>query len=319
MPPIVPAFLLIFAAVGAAMLAAQKYLEDRRKCRVTELLSTVSRVQAVSAPLLKERGAARGPLVERLFGAVHRSLESQIRQAGLEWTPERLAGLSALAGCAGVVVGLVAPVNLPPFVRAIVLGAAMGVLPLVSLRRARAKRLAAFEEQFPEALDFMARSMRAGHAFTVSLEMLGDEMPDPLSKEIRTLFNEQNLGAPLEEAMRKLTDRVPLLDVRFFASAVMLQKQTGGNLNEILSRLAYVIRERFRLKGQVRAASAHGRATAGILGALPLMTCFALLFVAPGYMQSMVADPDGKLILAGCAVAQVIGNLVIRRIIDIKV
>ncbi|HWQ54414.1 MAG TPA: type II secretion system F family protein [Bryobacteraceae bacterium] len=319
MPPIVPAFLLIFAAVCAAMLAAQKCLEDRRKRRVTELLSTVARVQAAAAPLLKETGAARGPLVERLFGAMRRSLENQIRQAGLDWTPERLAGLCALAAGAGIGVGLVVPVNFPPVVRAAVLAAVMGVLPVVSLRRARAKRLAAFEEQFPDALDFMARSMRAGHAFTVSLEMLGDEMPEPLSKEIRTLFNEQNLGAPLEEAMRKLTDRVPLLDVRFFASAVLLQKQTGGNLNEILSRLAYVIRERFRLKGQVKAASAHGRATAGILGALPLITCVALLFVAPGYMQGMMADPDGKLILAGCVVAQVIGNLVIRRIIDIKV
>ena len=118
------------------------------------------------------------------------------------------------------------------------------------------------EEQFPESLDFLARSMRAGHAFSISLEMLGEEMADPLGQEYRTLFNEQNLGAPLDVALRNFAERVPLLDVRFFTSSVLLQKQTGGNLSEILGRLAYVIRERFRLKGQVKAASAHGRMTA---------------------------------------------------------
>ena len=161
--------------------------------------------------------------------------------------------------------------------------------------------------------------MRAGHAFTISLEMLADEMEDPLGKEIRTLFNEQNLGAPLEVALGKLTSRIPLLDVRFFASAVLLQKQTGGNLNEVLSRLSYVIRERFRLKGQVKAASAHGRMTAGILSALPAVTLVALLLVAPGYIQGMLADPDGKYLLGGSVAAQVVGNFIIRRIIDIKV
>jgi tight adherence protein B len=144
-------------------------------------------------------------------------------------------------------------------------------------------------------------------------------MPDPVGMEFRTLFNEQNLGAPIELALRNLTERVPLLDVRFFASAVMMQRQTGGNLSEILARLAYVIRERFRLKGQVRAASAHGRMTAGILTAMPIVTTLALLAVAPGYLQGMAADEDGRKLIAGCIVAQVIGNLCIRKIIRIKV
>ena len=122
---------------------------------------------------------------------------------------------------------------------------------------------------------------------------------DPLGQEFRTLFNEQNLGAPLEVALRNLVERVPLLDVRFFSSSVMLQKQTGGNLSEILSRLAYVIRERFRLKGQVKAASAHGRLTAAILTVLPIATMCGLLMVAPGYLQGMAADPDGKWLIVG--------------------
>ncbi len=317
--PIAVAFVLIFAAAGAAMLAAHHYLEGRRRRQVNELLSTVARVERPDTPLLIETGAARGPLVERLFGDARRNLENRIRQAGLDWKAERLVALSALCALGGALFGLLLPLPWEPGWRAAAFSAALAAVPFLKLRHARSRRLAAFEEQFPEALDFLARSMRAGHAFTVSLDMVSEEMPDPLGKEFRTLFNEHNLGAPLEEALRKLTARVPLLDVRFFASAVMLQKQTGGNLNEILSRLAYVIRERFRLKGQVKAASAHGRTTAAILGVLPVLTFFALMVVAPGYVQGMLNDPDGKYILAGCVFSQLIGNLVIRKIIDIKV
>jgi tight adherence protein B len=199
------------------------------------------------------------------------------------------------------------------------LAAALVSLPYVYVRRTRKKRLDTLEEQFPEALDFLARSMRAGHAFTISLEMIGEEVRDPLGQEFRALFNEQNLGAALETALANFTLRVPLLDVRFFTSSVMLQKQTGGNLSEILQRLAYVIRERFKLKGQVKAASAHGRMTAGILTVLPVVTMLGLLFVAPGYLQGMADDPDGKKMIGAAIVAQVLGNYFIKKIINIKV
>jgi tight adherence protein B len=175
------------------------------------------------------------------------------------------------------------------------------------------------EEQFPEALDFLARSVRAGHAFLISLSMVGEHVPEPLSMELRTLFNEINLGAPLGQALENLTTRVPLLDFRFFTSTIMLQRQTGGNLNEILGRLAHVIRERFRLKGEVKSASAHGRLTAGILTVLPILTGFALLAVAPGYLQGMANDPDGKYMIVGAGVMVLLGNYFIRRIIKIKV
>jgi tight adherence protein B len=149
--------------------------------------------------------------------------------------------------------------------------------------------------------------------------MLGEEMADPLGQEFRTLFNEQNLGAPIDLALHNFTQRVPLLDVRFFTSSVLLQKQTGGNLSEILGRLAYVIRERFRLKGAVKAASAHGRMTATILTLLPVGTMMCLLFVAPGYLQGMAADETGKMLI-GCAIgAQLLGNFFIKKIINIKV
>ena len=149
--------------------------------------------------------------------------------------------------------------------------------------------------------------------------MIGEDMADPLGQEFRTLFNEQNLGAPLDLALRNFGQRVPLLDARFFISSVLLQKQTGGNLSEILQRLSYVIRERFRLKGQVKAASAHGRLTATILTVLPIATMLGLLIVAPGYLQGMAADSDGKWLIGGAVAAQVLGNYFIKRIINIKV
>jgi tight adherence protein B len=149
--------------------------------------------------------------------------------------------------------------------------------------------------------------------------MLGEESPDPLGMEFRTLFNEQNLGAPLEVAFANLIQRLPLLDVRFFVSSVLLQKQTGGNLSEILVRLAYIIRERFKLKGQVRAASAHGRLTAIILTIMPIVLMFALFVIAPGYLQSMAKDPDGKWLIVAAIIAQGLGYFFIRRIINIKV
>jgi tight adherence protein B len=149
--------------------------------------------------------------------------------------------------------------------------------------------------------------------------MIGDESPDPLGLEFRTMFNEQNLGAPMEVALANLERRLPLVDVRFFISSILLQKQTGGNLSEILTRLAHVIRERFRLKGQVKAASAHGRLTATILTLMPMALMLGLMLVAPGYLEGMAREADGKWLVLGAIVGQLVGYYFIRRIIRIKV
>jgi tight adherence protein B len=176
-----------------------------------------------------------------------------------------------------------------------------------------------FENQFPESLDFLARSLRAGHAFSVSLEMLAQESPEPLATEFGRVFHENNLGAPLEVALYNLTRRVPLLDVRFFVSSVMLQRETGGNLGEILTKLSYVIRERFRLKGQVKAASAHGRMTATVLVLLPVFLMLALMVIAPGYLKTMADDETGQWMILGALLGQLMGFYFIRKIINIKV
>jgi tight adherence protein B len=318
--PVVVVFVVVFALSLLAVSVGQKYLDTRRKGQVVDMLHTASGDEDVSVSnLLKEIDSDKPTGLKRLMVSLQFSkhAEEQIQQAGLTWTASSLMTAMALMTIPGVLLGLW--MDVIGAATPVVLGLFFGSIPYLIVRSKRKKRLATLEEQFPEALDFLARSMRAGHAFSISLEMLGEEMADPLGQEFRALFNEQNLGAPIDIALRNFTMRVPLLDVRFFTSSVLLQKQTGGNLSEILSRLAYVIRERFRLKGAVKAASAHGRLTATILTVLPVATMLCLLFVAPGYLQGMAADSDGKYMIGAAIVAQILGNYFIKRIIDIKV
>jgi len=319
---IIATFALVFVLVLLAVSVGTKFFDTQRKKQMTDMLQTASGQAGVTvASLLKELepekpGGIKG-LLQSLQFSKHARI--QLQQAGLSWSSTRLLAAMGLAAIPGLGLGALLPILLNGPTTAIVLAGVFGTTPYLIVRRKRAKRLARFEEQFPEALDFLARSMRAGHAFTISMEMLGGELADPLGQEFRTLFNEQNLGAPLDLALYNFNERVPLLDSRFFTSSVLLQRQTGGNLSEILTRLAWVIRERFRLKGQVKAASAHGRLTATILTLLPIGTMLGLLVVAPGYLQSMAQDSDGKWMIGGAVAAQILGNFFIKRIINIKV
>ena len=319
---VIVSFVVVFALTMAAVSMGLKFLDARRKTQMTEMLHTAAGEPVVAIEnLLKELNAENPTGFKALLDSLHfsRRAQEQIQQAGMTWSSTRLLTLMALLGVAGVVLGTMLPflVNAP--ITAAVLGLGCSTLPYLYVRHKRQTRLDTLEEQFPEALDFLSRSMRAGHAFSISLEMVGEELADPLGQEFRGLFNEQNLGAPLDVALRNFGLRVPLLDVRFFTSSVLLQRQTGGNLSEILTRLAYIIRERFRLKGQVKAASAHGRLTATILTLLPIGTMLGLLLVAPGYLQAMAADSDGKWMIGGAVVAQILGNFFIKKIINIKV
>jgi tight adherence protein B len=246
-------------------------------------------------------------------------IQTLLQQAGLPWAPSHLVLSMAIGALVGGLMGyIIRPLG---FVTASILAFAflLGGLPLFYVRFKRSSRLKELEEQLPEALDFLARSMRAGHAFSISLEMIGAEMPDPLGQEFRALFAENKLGAPIEVAMANYGKRVPLLDVRLFISSVSLQRQTGGNLSEVLTRLAFLIRERFRLKGQVKAASAHGRLTSMVLTILPIVMIFALNFVAPDYLRQMVKDPDGRYMIAAAVVFQILGYIAMRKIVNIKV
>jgi tight adherence protein B len=319
---ILVSFIIVFALSLLAVSVGLKFFDARRKSQMVNMLQTAAGEPVVTITnLLKEIEPENPGGFKQLISSLHfaHHAQKQLLQAGLDWTPARLSGTMAILGSVGFALGFLVPGPAGGVIASMALAACFGAAPYLYVRRKRKKRLDTLEEQFPEALDFLARSMRAGHAFTISLEMLGEEAPDPLGQEFRALFNEQNLGAPLDIALRNFTDRVPLLDVRFFTSSVLLQKQTGGNLSEILQRLSYVIRERFRLRGQVKAASAHGRMTATILTVLPIATMAGMLIVAPGYLQGMAKDPDGKKLIFGAVVAQILGNICIKKIINIKV
>jgi tight adherence protein B len=314
--------IVIFALAMVAASVGGKFYDARRRKQVSDMLQTAAGETVVPiANLLKDIDPDQPTGFKAIVAKLQfsRHAQEQIQQAGLNWSPTRLLTAMGLAMIPGLGIGAWTKILLNGTTSAIVFAIVTGMIPYMIVRHKRSARLNKLEEQFPDALDFLARSMRAGHAFSISLEMIGEEMADPLGQEFRALFNEQNLGAPLDIALRNFTLRVPLLDVRFFASSVMLQKQTGGNLSEILSRLAYVIRERFRLKGQVKAASAHGRLTATILALLPVATMLGLLVVAPGYLQGMAADSDGKWMIGGAIFAQILGNFFIKKIINIKV
>ena len=315
---VIVSFIVVFALIMIAVSVGLKFFDARRKRQVANMLQTASGEPVVAmSNLLKEIEPDRRTGIRAVIQSLQFSKHAaeMIQQAGLNWTVSRLFAAMGLMTIPGAAIGFMFGGPAGCVAGALV----FAILPYVFVRKKRKKRLDALEEQFPEALDFLARSMRAGHAFSISLEMIGEEISDPLGQEFRTLFNEQNLGAPLDIALRNFTNRVPLLDCRFFTSSVMLQKQTGGNLSEILARLAYVIRERFRLKGQVKAASAHGRMTATILTLLPVVTMVCLLGVAPGYLQGMAADDDGKKMIGAAIIAQLLGNYFIKRIINIKV
>ena len=314
-------FLLIFALLLLTIKFGLGFYEKQRRNKLVSMLRTVTadgqekHVNLLIDPNAKKEG------IEDLLKSVNIGvrLTKLLSEAGIAWTINRFIGNSAFAFIAGFIAGCVAPVSVPLLTRAFACALVGSALPLFYVRRKRGKRMDALEEQLPDALDFLARSMRAGHAFSISLEMVGEEIHDPLGQEFRSLFNEMNLGASLERALMNFAQRVPLPDVRFFASAVLLQRQTGGNLSEILNRLSHIIRERFRLKGQVRAASAHGRLTATILTLLPIGTLIGLVVTSPGYLDPMLADPTGRRIIALGVVAQFVGNFFIRKVIKIKV
>jgi tight adherence protein B len=268
--------------------------------------------------LIKAESGEKKNLVQMLMGGdFQQRLRDYIEQGGLNWEPARVVHASLfLALIFFNLFWYVLPKGKPISP----IGAAIGAaVPFAIIYQKRSKRLGKIEEQFPESLEFVARAMRAGHAFSVSLEMLHKEFPDPISSEFRRTFEEQNLGLPLELALEKLGRRVPLIDVHFFVSAVLLQKRTGGNLAELLENLAYLIRERFKLRGQVRAISAHGRISGLVLSMIPMTVAILMFYTNPDYIMFFVNDPTGKIMLVVCIGLQFLGFLSIRKIIDIGI
>jgi tight adherence protein B len=243
-------------------------------------------------------------------------LRRLIEQAGLGWSPSRfvmLTLMSALgAGAMGYLFTGFAAFALPPAL----LGA---TIPWLYARRRKAKRVAAFEELFPDAIDLLGRAIRAGHAFSTSLKMVADEMGNPLGPEFRRVFDEQKFGLPLEESLAGLAERIDLPDVRIFNTGVLIPREVGGNLAEILDNLARTIRERFTIQRQVRVYTAQGRFTGYLLAVLPVVMGFLIYLLNRDYMSVLWAENIGRLLMATALLLQVVGFFVIRRIVDIQV
>jgi tight adherence protein B len=244
------------------------------------------------------------------------SMDKLFQQADVHIKPGSLMGISIVLGILGAsgswLMGV--PVFFLPF-----MGIALFSIPWIWLWNMRRKRLKAFASQLPDALELVARALRAGHSLAAGMHVVAEEMPLPISIEFGRVYEEQNLGIQLEDAMKSLCDRVPNLDLRFFVTSVSIQRQTGGDLAEILDKIGYVIRERFRIQGQVRALTGEGRLSGVILIALPFVLFFVVLHLNPKYAEMLWTTDEGINMSIGALLSQVFGALWIRKIVNIKV
>jgi tight adherence protein B len=291
-------------------------LKQRRLDRRLQELSAAPTAEA--SDIVMKAAEGHFAAIDRLAAGTSGGLwmGALIKQSGVKTTPGTIA--MASFGAAIVLFFLVSVFTRPlwaPFAAA-VFGLALPTLVLMKKRSSRLKR---FEEQFPEALDLLSRAIKAGHAFQTAMGMVAEELPEPVGPEFRKTFEQQNFGLPLREALNQMTDRIPIIDVRFFVTAVLIQRETGGNLSEILDNLAHVVRERFKVLRQVRVHTAHGRFTGWVLLALPAALAIALSFINPEHMDLLFDERMGQMMLMGAVVMQAIGYVWIRQVIKIEV
>ncbi len=322
-------FMVLFAFVVGVGIVMALFLAGTKLPGLMLQRKLDTRLQEVTAPaedetptpgkrLLKDRKGGSLAQFERMARSSSKGLAFShwIEQSGTKAGVATILLIAIFNGLVGAfVVGLVsrAPWGLP-------LGGAIGfALPFLFLKMKRKRRLNTFEEQFPEALDLISRALKAGHAFATGLKMVADEMPEPVGPEFRKTFDEQNFGLPLKDSLDNLSQRIPLLDIRFFATAVLIQRETGGNLSEILENLAHVVRERFKILRQVRVFTAHGRLTGYVLLALPAFLAVALMFINPEHMNLLFRERMGQMMLTGALVMQMIGYVWIQQVIKIEV
>jgi len=319
MGPAILVFLLVASAIVGGYLAATKLPGAMATRRLDQRLRDVSMPAWGSNEELEETVIMANP--EGPLPALDRMVASSwmqrlIEQSGVNTTPSALLLIS---------IGVSAALALTSYlftsrVLIPVLFAIAGlVLPTLYLFRRRISRFKKFEEQFPEALDLLSRAIRAGHAFQTAMGMVADELPPPVGPEFRKTYDRQNFGLPLRDALNELTERVSILDVRFFVTAVLIQRETGGNLAEILDNLAQVVRERFKILRQVRVHTAHGRFTGYVLLALPAALGVALVFINPDLMRLLFQERMGHMLLAGAMVLQTVGFFWIRAVVKIEV
>jgi tight adherence protein B len=315
--------LLVFVVVTVAVFAAMS-LFDERKAQARVLRDRLAATQKPAEQATPDVAILRDEVLSQIpaFDTfLRRSERVSVLQKMLEQgnVDVRAGNFLVLCVVSAAVLALIAYIAGGKLLFGWV-GAVLGFfVPYAYAAHMRTKRFQKFEEKFPEAIDTLARAVRAGHAFTTALEMIANEVSEPVAGEFRQLYEEQKFGLPVRDALLNLTERVPLVDVKFFVTAVMLQRETGGNLAEILDNLSYVIRERFKILRQVRVHTAQGRLTMVLLMALPPTVVVVMLLLNPGFIRPLFTDPIGHALIVGGITLQTLGYFFIRRIIRIQV
>ena len=311
---------ILFLTYAVFLLGTRKSdaRQARLQQRVAEALEENSELSLEETiQITRDDSVSRNPTLNRLLSSLNiiKQLDAMVRQADVQITVTRLLAFCLVAG---LMAGLAAYTVLS-LAFSFVIALVAAFLPLLHIARTRKKRLTKFNSQLPDTLDLLSRSLQVGHAFSESLHQVATEMPDPIASEFRITFEEQKLGLSTKAALDRLTDRVPLPDLHLCVTAIHIQRETGGNLAEILEKVAQTIRERFRLMEDFRTMTTSARGSAWILCALPFVLVFILTMINPKYMAPLLYDRRGHFVIIVAAILQLMGMLVIRRIMDIKV
>jgi tight adherence protein B len=312
-------FVAVSAMVGAAIFAFRDFGKSKAEDRL-DVLAGLKTPELEARGLLKEEALKEG--VEGLSGAVNRfvsrmgNLRNLFVQADSPITVNTFTGISAGCALLGVVGAMIArsPVPLYPVVALL-----FGTFPLMWLLLRRRSRFKKFAKQLPDALELVGRALRSGHSLASGMHVVVQEMPTPIAAEFANVYESQNLGIPIEQALRDMLKRMPNLDLKFFVTAVVIQRQTGGDLAEILDKISHIIRERFKILGQVQALTGEGRISGVVLMALPIVLFFVVYHLNPDYVMLLFTDPLGRKMIAVAAVLQVMGAVCIKKIVNIKV
>ena len=316
--PVAVFALVLLAVVGGYFLlwaGRREKAEVKRRISLLELRN----LQDADVPeFLKNEVLSDVPLLNRILSRVNIAtrIDRRLRQADMKIPVGTFLLLSLVLFSVGIVAGRLLHW---PTILSVVVGTALLAIPNIIVDIKRRRRLKRFMNHFPEALEMFARSLRAGHSFTGAIQLVAQEMPDPIGPEFAKVFEEQNLGIPLRQALIGMTDRVDILDVKFFVTAILIQRETGGNLAEIIDKIAYVIRERFRIQGQLKIFTAQARISGTILALLPISLAVLLSTINPEYMKPLWVEKTGKIMIVVAVIMQILGIIAIRKIIRIKI
>ena len=310
----------LFLVLGAYILATHGTDQKRARLqkRLSEALLHSAHNEDAEVVLARSELMSEIPWINRTLISLQSAiyLKRILDQADLHITPSRLIMFSVMAG----ILGALAVSVLTPFILfAIMAGLVTASFPFLHVWWKRKKRLEAFLEHLPDSLDLISRALSSGHAFSEALYMVSTEMPEPIATEFRKTYEEQNLGLSLKLAIDNLTERIPLLDLRMCMTAVLIQRETGGNLAEILEKVAYTIRERFRIMGDLKTLTTSSRMSAWLLCGLPIFVACAVTFLNPDYMSVLWKDPRGHYLIAAAMTMQITGMLIVRKILKIQI